>query len=77
MSAEVKQAVEGARGKFVTAPVLAVVQGDDRRIAEAIVKGSLADSIRLVMLLAAALALGGACCAAIGFRPDSDRPKGG
>jgi hypothetical protein len=49
----------------------ATAQGeDDRRLAEAVIKQSLADSIRLVMLLAAALALAGAGCAAVTIPPN-------
>jgi hypothetical protein len=50
------------RGKFVIEPALAAVQGDDRRVTESIVRNALAESIRLAMLLAAALALAGAVC---------------
>ena len=64
VSAEAKRALEAARGRFVVAPALVNLQGEDRRAAEAIAKDSLATGIRAVMLLAAALALGGAACAA-------------
>ena len=82
VSSEVKRAVEGARGKFVIEPALAAVQGDDRRVTESIVRDALAESIRLAMLLAAALALAGAVCAALMIAPaaadrvtpPSDRP---
>lgn len=57
VSSEVKRAVEGARGKFVIEPALAAVQGDDCQVTESIVRDALAESIRLAMLLAAALAL--------------------
>ena len=60
VSSEVKRAVEGARGKFVIEPALAAVQGDDCQVTESIVRDALAESIRLAMLLAAALALAGA-----------------
>ncbi len=73
VSSKVKRAVEGARGKFVIEPALATVQGEDRRVTEAIVRDSLADSIRLAMLLAAALALAGAVCAALAIGPDKSR----
>jgi EmrB/QacA subfamily drug resistance transporter len=59
-TAEVRQAVEAAHGKFVTAPALAIGRDDDRRVAETIIKESLAQSIRLAMLAAAVLALGAA-----------------
>jgi hypothetical protein len=65
VSAEVRAAVQESRGKFVADLALARLQGDDRQAAEAIVRGALADSIALVMWLAAALALAGAVCAAL------------
>jgi hypothetical protein len=65
MSAPAKQAVQESRGKFTAEPVLARLQGEDRAVAETIIRQSLADSIALVMWLAAALALAGALCAAI------------
>jgi len=68
VSAEAKRALEAARGKFVVAPALTNLQGEDRRAAEAIARASLATAIRAVMLLAAALALGGAACAAWAIR---------
>jgi hypothetical protein len=74
VSAEVKQAVEGARGKFVAEPALARLQGEDRQIADTIVRAALAHSIALVMWLAAALALLGALCAAIAIPSGVGRP---
>jgi hypothetical protein len=65
VASEVKAALQAARGKFVAEPALARLQGDDRQTADAIVRASLADSITLVMRLAAALALLGALCAAL------------
>jgi hypothetical protein len=65
VSGAVVRAVKSAHGQFVTAPALAAVQGDDRLIAEKIIKESLASSIRLVMLAAAALALAGAASGAL------------
>ena len=59
-SPAVTQAVAAAHGQFVTAPALAMVQGDDRAIAERIIKAALAGSIRTIMLVCAALALAGA-----------------
>jgi predicted MFS family arabinose efflux permease len=64
-SAEVQAAVQASRGKFVAEPALARLQGDERQTAAAIVRAALADSIALVMWLAAALALMGAVCAAV------------
>jgi MFS family permease len=64
---EVTRTIADAHGNFA-ADVRA--QGDNRRLAEAIVRDSLAYSIRLVMLLAAALALAGAACAAMTLPPE-------
>jgi EmrB/QacA subfamily drug resistance transporter len=60
VSVEVKRAITVARGQFVTTPALATVLGDDRQVAESIIKESLAESIRLVMLISAGLALAAA-----------------
>jgi hypothetical protein len=65
VSGDVVKAVQDAHGQFVTAPALSTVHGDDRLAAEKIIKESLAGSIRLVMLTAAALALAGAAAGAI------------
>jgi predicted MFS family arabinose efflux permease len=65
VSGAVVRAVQSAHGQFVTAPALSTVQGNDRLIAEKIIKESLASSIRLVMLVAAALALAGAASGAL------------
>jgi predicted MFS family arabinose efflux permease len=67
LSAEARHAVIGAHGKFATE--LLALQGKDRSTAEAIVKESLGDSIRLVMWLAAALALAASIGAALTIRP--------
>jgi len=77
LPAAVTQAIEGAKGKFVP-DSQATVQGEERNLAEAAIKASLAESIRLIMLLAAALALAGAACAAIMIPPQSveARPSG-
>jgi EmrB/QacA subfamily drug resistance transporter len=69
------QAIADARGKFVT-DAGTTVQGEDRRLADIAVRQALADSIRLVMLLAAALALAGAGCAAATIPPQSARASG-
>jgi predicted MFS family arabinose efflux permease len=74
VSAEVTAAVQAAQGKFVAEPALARLQGDDRQVADTIVRASLADSIALVMWLAAALALAGALCAAITIPSGLARP---
>ena len=65
VSSAVARAVQSAHGQFVTAPALSLVQGNDRTVAEKIIKESLASSIRLVMLAAAALALAGAASGAL------------
>jgi EmrB/QacA subfamily drug resistance transporter len=71
VSSEVKQAVYSARGNFVTELHPGTVHGDDLKVVESIVKESLSDSIRLVMVLAAVLALAGALCAAFAIRPEN------
>jgi hypothetical protein len=78
VSSEVKRAVEGARGKFVIESEVAATRGDDRRVTEVILRESLFDGIRVAMLLAVALALGGALCAALAIRSDEGRanPEG-
>jgi EmrB/QacA subfamily drug resistance transporter len=60
LPSEVTRAIGEARGQFVIAPALEKVQGNDRQIAEGIIKESLAKSIRSIMLICAALALAGA-----------------
>jgi EmrB/QacA subfamily drug resistance transporter len=59
-SPELTQTIQSARGQFVTAPAAAMSQGNDRKLAEMIIKGALAESIRDIMLLAVILALGAA-----------------
>ena len=63
-----------ARGKFAAE---FTIQGKDRQVAETIVKQSLNDSIRLVMWLAAALALAASICAALTIRPQRGRAAKG
>ncbi|MGP0095326.1 MAG: MFS transporter [Xanthobacteraceae bacterium] len=72
---DVRAAIQDARGKFVIAPALEHIQGDDRRLAAVVVKESLADSIRVMMGIAAALALAAAISAALGLRSGDDRRK--
>jgi EmrB/QacA subfamily drug resistance transporter len=73
LSAGVKQALERARDTFVIEHSLSSVQGTDRDVAEAIIKGALAEGIEVVMFIAAALALAGAAVG--GLIPRSiDRP---
>jgi hypothetical protein len=54
------QAIQAAHGSFVIEPALSNAHGADRVAAEVIIKGSLAESIRSVMLIAAVLALSAA-----------------
>jgi EmrB/QacA subfamily drug resistance transporter len=74
VSPDVKAAVQAAHGKFVAEPALAGLQTEDRQVADIIVRAALADSIALVMWLAAALALTGALCAAIAIPSGIGRP---
>ncbi len=59
VSGPVQQAIDSARGQFVAGPALSLLQGDDRRQAEAVIKHALGESIQIVMLICAALALAG------------------
>jgi hypothetical protein len=68
MASEVRQAVAAARGKFVVEPTMTVAREDNRRAAESILRDARARSIRMVMALAAALALAGAACTAVLIR---------
>jgi EmrB/QacA subfamily drug resistance transporter len=72
VSGEVKEALTAARGQFVSAPALSMVHGPDRRIAETMIKQSLAHSIRVIMLVSAALALAGAASSALLPRRSGD-----
>jgi predicted MFS family arabinose efflux permease len=60
LSEGVKHAIQAAHGQLVIEPALGEVQGADRADAALILRGSLAESIRWVMLIAAAIALGAA-----------------
>jgi EmrB/QacA subfamily drug resistance transporter len=73
MSADTRQAVSDAQGKFVIE--VSGLQGDDRKAAEAIIRQSLRNSIALVMWLAAALAFAAAVCAALTIRPTRTKPE--
>jgi EmrB/QacA subfamily drug resistance transporter len=64
LSAQARQAIDNARGKFVTESIVVNLQGEDRLIVESIIKESLAESLRRSMLLAAALAFAGSFCGA-------------
>jgi hypothetical protein len=65
LSEAAKHSIQAARGQLVIEPALANIQGADRPIAELILKGSLAESIRSVMLVAAILALGAAAAGSL------------
>jgi hypothetical protein len=60
LSRGVQQAVQAAHGSFVIEPALSKARDADRAAAEVIIKGSLAEGIRSVMLIAAVLALSAA-----------------
>jgi EmrB/QacA subfamily drug resistance transporter len=60
LSEGVKHAIQAARGQLVIEPALNDVQAADRANAALILKGSLAESIKWAMLIAAAIALGAA-----------------
>jgi EmrB/QacA subfamily drug resistance transporter len=60
VTSEAKYAIQIARGQFVTAPALSTVQGNDREVAGIVIKESLAESIQIIMLVCAGLALAGA-----------------
>jgi MFS family permease len=65
LSDAAKHAIEAARGQLVIEPALANIQGADRAIAELILKGALAESVRSVLLVAALLALGAAAAGSL------------
>ena len=73
LSSSARQAIESAHGSFVMDASLTTSLGAERPIVEAIVKASLADGIRIAMLLAAALALASAACAELTIRPSEGR----
>src|SRR5262249_59667448 len=73
MSADVVQALSAARGNFVTDIAMTALQGEDPALADTLIRQSLADGIRVVMGLAAALALAGAASVVLTVRP---APKG-
>jgi hypothetical protein len=73
VSAEVKRAVDDARGRFLIQSTVDSIRGEDRQVAESILKTSLADGLRMALLLAAALALASAVYAAFAFRSDDGK----
>ena len=60
LSEGVKHAIKAAHGQLVIEPALSNIQGADKANAALILRGSLGESIRWVMLIAAAFALGAA-----------------
>lgn len=73
--AEVRQALQIARGQFVTTPALSAIEGNNRQLAERVVKGALAGSIQVMMLICAMLALAGAASATL-LPPSSPHRQG-
>ena len=73
LSSSARKAIESTRGRFVIDSSLTTALGADRSAVEAIVKTSLAEGIRIAMLLAAALALVSAACAEFTIRPGEGR----
>jgi MFS family permease len=69
LSEGVKHAIQAARGQLVIEPALTNLQGADRLNAELILRASLAEGVRWVMLIAAAIALGGAAAGSLIPRP--------
>jgi hypothetical protein len=65
LSEGVKNALGAARGQLVIEPALSNVQGSDRADAALILKAALAASIKWVMLIAAAIALGAAAAGSL------------
>jgi hypothetical protein len=72
LSSAVRDTIERAHGTFVIEPSLTNGLGEERLLAEATVKNALAEGIRLALLLAAALSLAGAACAAFTIRADEE-----
>ena len=65
LSSGVQKAIHAARGSFVIEPALSNVQGADRLAGEKIIKASLAESIRSVMLITAVLAASAAAAGTV------------
>jgi EmrB/QacA subfamily drug resistance transporter len=76
LSAGVKHAIAAAHGQLVIEPSLETLQGGDRATAALILRRSLAESIRWVMVMAAVIALSGAAAATLIPRPNKDRGRG-
>jgi predicted MFS family arabinose efflux permease len=60
LSETTRHTIDSVRGQLVIDPALAKIQGGDRPLAQLILKGALAESIRSVLLVAALLALSAA-----------------
>jgi MFS family permease len=73
----IRAALERARGHFVSTAALADLAGENRRIAEFILRQALAQAIQVAMLLAAGLALAAAAIAATTIRADDEGPPQG
>jgi MFS family permease len=69
ITAEVRSAIESAKGKFVVEPSLIEGKSSDQQIATEKIRQSLAAGIRGSMLLAAMLAVAGALVAALTVSP--------
>ena len=65
LSSGVQKAIHAAHGSFVIESALSNTQGADRLAAETVIKGSLAESIRSVMLIAAVLAISAAAAGSL------------
>ena len=76
LSSQARQAIDSARGRFVTESIVANVAGEDRRIVETVIRESLAGSLRSSMLLAAVLALAGSVCGAFTSRTSAPLARG-
>ena len=60
LSETTRHTIDSLRGQLVIDPTLAKIQGGDKPLAQLILKGALAESIRSVLLVAALLALSAA-----------------
>ena len=72
---EVRLAVNGARGGFVIPAMPANIPSGERELARSMIADSLVATLRLSMLIAAALALCGALSVAVMIRP-GEEPRG-
>ena len=65
LSTGAQQAIRAAHGSFVIEPALSSAQGADRLAAENIIRGSLAESVRSVILITALLAISAAAAGSL------------